>query len=208
MDVVRIERGDPRFPVVLRELPGQVAPSLATLGNPDLLSRFKLALFCSASSPGSVILHSYDLVQRLRQTDLAALGGFHSPMEREWLAVLLRGPAPVVACPARSIEGMRLPAEHRQPLREGRLLILSCFPDGPDRPTVEMAVARNRFVAALSDAVFVAHAAPGGKTERFCLDILAWGKPLYTLEDPANSNLVGMGAIPLRMRGGEPLPWR
>lgn len=35
-------------------------------------------------------------------------------------------------------------------------------------------------------------AAPGGKTEAFCREILAWGKPLYTFA--ANENLVEMGA--------------
>ncbi len=207
MDVVRIERDDLRLSTLFGRDPGQAAPSLAAIGNLDLLNRRKLAVLCSVKCPGGVILQSYDLMQRLRQAGLAVVGGFQSPMEREWLAVLLRGPEPVVVCPARSIDGMRMPAEYREPLRDGRLLLLSCFPEGPDRPTVEMAVARNRFVAALADEVLVAHAAPGGKTEQFCLELLARGRPLYTLEGDANAGLVEAGAIPIRLRGGEPLPW-
>jgi hypothetical protein len=52
-------------------------------------------------------------------------------------------------------------------------------------------------VAALADAVFVAHAAPGTKTYRLCEQVLSWGKPLYTFNDPANSDLISSGARPV-----------
>ena len=208
VDTIRIGRQDPHYPSsVGAQLGPDAPPALDALGNLGLLSRRKLAVLCSVKCPGSLILQSYDLMQRLRQTELAVVGGFQSPMEQEWLAVLLRGPEPVVICPARSIDGMRLPAEYRQPLREDRLLILSCFPGGPDRPTVEMALSRNRFAAALADEVFVAHASPGGKTERFCMELLGRGKAVYALEDRANGSLLEMGARPVRLAQGVPLPW-
>gem|GEM_PF-3483873 len=160
--------------LVSHVIEGQSVP-LAGLGDIGILKRRKLALLCSVRCPGSVIVKSYDLVQRLREGGFALVGGFHTPMEKEWLRVLLRGPAPVIVCPARGIEGMRVPAEYRGPIREGRLLVLSCFPGGPDRPTRAMAEERNRFVAALADAVLVAHAAPGGKTEGVCREVVARG---------------------------------
>ncbi|MDG5996712.1 MAG: hypothetical protein E3K33_07075 [Candidatus Brocadia sp.] len=63
----------------------------------------------------------------MQQTGVAVVGGFHSPVERECLTVLLRGSQPVIICPARSIEGMRIPGTWRRPIDEGRLLILSPF---------------------------------------------------------------------------------
>lgn len=42
--------------------------------------------------------------------------------------------------------------------------------------------------------MFIAHAAPGGKTEAFARKVLEWGKPLLTLESPANANLLALGA--------------
>ena len=207
-DIVRVHREDLRYPSAIRDYLGPDAPaSLDALGNLGLLSRRKLAVLCSVKCPGGVILQSHDLMQRLRQSDVVVVGGFQAPMEREWLSVLLRGPEPVVICPARSIDGMRLPSEYRQPLRDRRLLIISCFPDGPDRPTVEMSLLRNRFVAALADELFVAHASPGGKMELFCRELLARGKTAYTLEDRANGTLLGMGARPVRLGQGLPLPW-
>ncbi len=147
VDILRIGLEDARYPSQLEGMPGYELPtSLDALGNLDLLSRRKLAVLCSVKCPGSLILQSYDLMQRLRQADLAVVGGFHSPMEREWLA-------------------------------------------------------------ALADELLVAHASPGGKTEQFCRELLEWGKPLYTLEDRANGNLFEMGARPLRLAPGVPLPW-
>ena len=41
--------------------------------------------------------------------------------------------------------------------------------------------------------MFVAHAAPGGKTERFCKDVLAWKKPMLTLDSHENAHLFSLG---------------
>lgn len=125
------------------------------------------------------------------------IGGFHSPMERECLEVLLRGTAPVVVCPARSILKMRVRPELREPLENGRLLFLSPFDDKQRRATQANAMARNRFVAALADAVFIAYAAPGGKTEDFCRKVLAWGKRVLTFDSPENAQLIPLGVTPL-----------
>ncbi len=164
------------------------------MGNLDILRNKTLAVFCSVKCPGHLILQTYDLAQHWRESGVIVIGGFHSPMERECLTILLRGTQPVVVCPGRSIEGMRVRAEYEKPLEEGRLLLLSPFGEAQRRITAQTATVRNRFVAALADAIFVAHAEANSKTERFCRDVLAWRKPLYTLESAANVNLFAQGA--------------
>ena len=62
------------------------------------------------------------------------------------------------------------------------------------RPTAELAAQRNDWVADLAGQVFIAHAAPGSKTEAFARKLAALGKPLLTLDSPANANMVEMGA--------------
>ena len=129
------------------------------------------------------------------------IGGFHSPMERECLALLLRGTQPVVVCPARGIENIRLPAAWKQPLAEGRLLILSPFERKHRRATAGLAVMRNRLVAALAEQVFVAHAGTGSKTGQLCRELLAKGQTLWTLASGENNELVGLGAKPVVANG-------
>lgn len=194
-----IHPGDSVYPPVLSSLLGNDAPSrIAVLGDLQILDQQSLALFCSVKCPGNLILHTYDLAQRLRESGVTVIGGFHSPMEQECLTILLRGTQPVIVCPARSLFGMRIPAAYKQPLEQGRMLLLSPFADTVRRSTVETAMLRNRFVAAVAGAIFVAHAEPQSKTEQFCCEVLEWQKPLYTLAENANGHLLTMGATPLR----------
>jgi hypothetical protein len=122
--------------------------------------------------------------------------GFHSPMEKECLSLLLRGRQPVVWCPAKRLAANRLPKEYAAPISEGRLLLLSPFEERIKRAREDVALFRNDFVAALADRVFVAYASPGGKTESFCKKILGWGKPLLTFNSPSNVTLLASGALP------------
>ncbi|MBI4318430.1 MAG: DNA-processing protein DprA [Chloroflexi bacterium] len=199
MDVIRLDQRAADYPTHLSICLGRDAPpSLAALGNLGALRHKKLALFCSVKCPGDLILQTYDLAQRLRHAGICVVGGFHSPMERECLHVLLRGPQPIIQCPARGMDRMRLPADYKAPLEAGRLLLLSPFDAKHRRATVEAAITRNRFVAALADTILVAHAAPSSKLEDLCREVLGWGKPLLTLENERNQHLVAMGAVPVR----------
>ena len=195
MAIIQLKEDDARCPSMLWKYLGDGAPARITaLGNLDLLQHKTLALLCSVKCPGNLILQTYDLARQWREAGMTVIGGFHSPMERECLNILLRGKQSIILCPARGIEGMRLRGEYKQPLADGRLLLFSPFDSKQRRITVENAMIRNRFVAALADAVFVAYAEPGGKTEQFCREIVSWGKRLYTFIDDANANLLELGA--------------
>ena len=170
--------------------------SLATLGDSILLERPKLALFCSVKCPGKLILDTYDLAQHFREEGITVISGFHSPMEQECLRILLRSKHPVIWCLARGML-RRIPAKPvdcRAAVAEGRLVIVSPFPDKVCHVTVKTAMIRNRHVADMAAAVIVAHAAPGSKMEALCRDLLATGKPLYTFDHPANAVLIQAGA--------------
>lgn len=107
-----------------------------------------LGLLCSIRCPGDLILKTYDFIRLLRDKGVVVAGGFHSPMEKECLELLLRGTQPVVICPARSIVGMRLPKDWRTAMEAGRLLVLSPFERDVRRVTQKTARRRNQFVAA------------------------------------------------------------
>ncbi len=114
-------------------------------------------------------------------------------MEKECLLLLLRGAQPVIYCPARSLEKMRLLKAHKAAVECDRLLILSPF-QNQHRMTSVIAQKRNQFVAALADAVFIAYASPNSKTEALARQILKWNKPLLTFESSDNQNLIELGA--------------
>jgi predicted Rossmann fold nucleotide-binding protein DprA/Smf involved in DNA uptake len=192
---VWLSSSDPAFPPQLGPYLGDKAPTrICTIGNLNILKSKSVALICSVKCPGNIILQTYDLAQRLRDAGVPVIGGFHSPMERECLRILLRGKQPVIVCPARGLQAMRIPSEHKQVLEESRLLYVSPFSDKLRRATVETALFRNRFVAALAEQIIVPHAAPDSKTFELCRLLISWGRPVHTLVNEANAALVKLGA--------------
>jgi hypothetical protein len=151
-----------------------------------------LALFCSAQAPAGVLLAVHDLAQAWRREKRPILTGFHSPVEQEALAVLLRDPGRAILCPARALP-QRLKPEWQDALAAGRLWIVSPFGETVRRATRETALIRNRFVAALASKLLFAHARPGTMTFDLAREAIAWGKRVYTIGHEANRPLLELG---------------
>lgn len=183
MSTMRIERGKSEYPTDLTNRLGEGAPcELNALGDLAILNHRLLGLFCSIRCPGDIILKTFDEMNRFCDEGIAVISGFHSPIEKECLRILLRGDQPIVWCPARTIDNMRIPANMRPTLEAGRLLILSPFIDKPRRVTKDSAIRRNEFVAALSDEALIAHITPGGHTESLIKRLQQWKIPIRRLD--------------------------
>jgi len=176
--------GGPGLPQTLLAGVGSDAPTeLWAAGPIALLDRPMIGFFCSSQCPGSVVLKTFSAITRLRDEGQILIGGFHSVMELECLGILLRGRQPVIWAPARAIVGMRLKRELTPAFDAGRLLILSPFPPEDKRMTAALAEARNRFVGAVADRVFVPHAAPNSRTLALCNELRAAGKQILSITD-------------------------
>ena len=190
-----LDPNHPDYPTILGH--GRTVDPVVTLhaiGDTTLLHRRYLGLFSSVKCPGDAILRAYDLARELRDAGIPVIGGFHSPMEKECLSLLLRGRQPVIVVPARGIEGMRVPPAWQPAIDGGRLLVLSPFGSAHRRATVALAERRNAIVEALSAALLVVHAAPGGRTERFALAAATAGKPVLLATAAGNTWLEAAGA--------------
>ena len=169
-------------------------PSLIAKGNLQFLSTKKLAIFGSIKCSGSLILQTHDLAQQLRQLDLTIISGFHSPIEQECLKVIIRGKMPIIVCPARAIENMRLRIEYQQLLKQERLLLLSPFTK-ERRMTKKTALLRNQLIAEIADKILILHATPAGNLERFVYELISQKKTVYTLDNEANQYLIDNGVV-------------
>lgn len=166
------------WPRYLTERLGKAAPlALYAIGPTLLLAARRTALFCSARTPGDAILRAHDAARRMRDEGVTVISGFHSPIEKECLHILLRGKQPIIICPARAIEATRIPPDCRTAFDAGRVLYLSPFAMEPRRVTKDSAARRNEFVAALADNAYVAHAAPGGQTAKTIELLRGWAVP-------------------------------
>jgi predicted Rossmann fold nucleotide-binding protein DprA/Smf involved in DNA uptake len=122
------------------------------------------------------------------------VGGFHTPVERDVLRILLRGRAPVLLVLGRSLAGWRAPVALRKAIDDGSLQVVSPFPATERCTTAETATARNRHVLTLCQEALFAHASRGGKTETLAREAAAQGIQLLTLPSKSNSNLLELGA--------------
>jgi len=165
-----------------------------TIGNIDILNSNLLGFFCSVKCPGDIILKTYDLARALRNAGITVISGFHSPIEKDVFDLFLKGSQPIVVCPARSIEDMRIPKTWKESIESGRLLVLSPFEKKYKRVTAPLSEQRNRMVAMLANDAFFPYAAPGSRSENLCQDLIRAGKRIFTCGDESNQSLLNMGA--------------
>ena len=88
-----LRHGEADYPAQLADYVGEHAPAVVALwGERDIWFKRHdneplLALFCSTKAPASILLQVHDLAQGWRTGEVTVIGGFHSPVEQECLAV-------------------------------------------------------------------------------------------------------------------------
>ena len=141
-------------------------------GNAALLDQPLDALLCSRACPGAKIVEAMDLAQRWRAENRAVISGFHTPVEKECLRIFLRGPQPLVICPARGLDPFQLPADWQTKFQRRELLILSPFDALSRRPSRETAETRTRLIFDLASRRTIIHATAGGLLSQLSDSIL------------------------------------
>ena len=149
-----------------RALAGPKPASLRAVGNPALLDEPLLGLLASRDCPGRILLDTFELVPQWVSEDRVILSGFHSPLEQQVLRSVLRRHGRVVKVLARGMGEYHPPAQEREPLTNGTMLVLTAHPDRVLRTTRETALARNRLVLALATELIVPHVAPASGLAR------------------------------------------
>ena len=110
------------------------------------------------------------------------ISGFHSPLERLVLEVLLTARSKAVIALARDVGKARLPGAWREAALRDEIGIVSVEPDA-QRLTADLASLRNDWVATLADSIVIAHAEPGGTLERGASRWRGAGRAIHVLED-------------------------
>jgi predicted Rossmann fold nucleotide-binding protein DprA/Smf involved in DNA uptake len=169
------------LPVVLQKyFANNPEQTISYCGNLEFLSDEKTAFFCSSKSSGAAILKIFERANFWRKEQITIISGFHSPLEKEVLDILLKGKGLIIICPARSIESMLLPKEWLLALEGNRLLIISPFTDMPriSRTTAEK---RNQFIAQIADRVVFGYISESGKTAKLLQELDRINKPVEIL---------------------------
>lgn len=130
-------------------------------GPVPLIEKTATAFLCSTQCPADKILQAYEWARLQSDEGGTVISGFHTPVEKDVLAILARRGANIIWVPGRDLP-KTIDAVFKTPLDEKRLLILSPFPYcTPSRPTKESCSLRNRFILSRSAERFIPHAAKG-----------------------------------------------
>ena len=121
------------------------------LGNTSLLDRYLVAFFASRSSTAEVAERALRWAGDICQTDKVVISGFHSPLEKEVLRVLIEHKHPVIIALGRALY-KRVPPNLQAAFDEGRLLFVSFR--GYSRHSSKSSEIRNWKAAGLADEVY------------------------------------------------------
>jgi hypothetical protein len=131
-----------------------------------LLKSPATAFLCSTQCPGDKILEAYDWARRQCDTGGTVISGFHTPVEKDVLAILARRGANIILAAARDLP-KTVPKELKPAWEENRLIILSPFGYGQiTRPSRESCSLRNRFVLGFAPERYIPHIAAGSSLAR------------------------------------------
>ena len=101
---------------------------MSSLGNTDLLERHLVAFFASCSVTSEAESRCIAWAESICNTDTVVISGFHSPLEKKILNILLEHKHPVALFLGRAMY-KRIPAEYQKAIDEGRMLIDSTTMD-------------------------------------------------------------------------------
>ena len=133
-----------------------------SLGNEKILNMPKTAFLCSRRVPASAVLKCYDWAIDQREAGRCVISGFHSQMEKDVLYYLLKGTQPIILALARGLK-KRIEPELKQPLEQGRLLIITPFDSTVKWVTSENAAIRNKMMIEMTDEIVVGYSSPSGR---------------------------------------------
>lgn len=118
------------------------------LGNKELLKQNKTAFLASSTILPDMVLRCYDWAAGKHEGCIVS--GFSSKLEKDVLHFLLKAKSPIIMVLARKMYKV-IPEELKEPLRQGRLLIISTSNDS--RQSKATAFARNKYVCEISDNI-------------------------------------------------------
>lgn len=198
-----VSRADSAYPASLkRKLREQSPPLLYGCGSPALLHKGGLAVVGSRNAGERALACARHFGRLAGEAGRTVISGGARGIDRAAMDAALEAGGPVVGVLADNLEKAVLNQEHREPLKEGRLTLVSPFD-----PSVAFkswnAMARNKLIYALGDAGLVVDCAHGkGGTWSGAVEQLKKFKsvPVYAFKEGETKDgirgLLDRGALP------------
>ncbi len=134
-------------------------------GNHALFQLHKTAFLCSQKIAASAVLKCYDWAIEQREAGNCIISGFHSQLEKDVLHYLLKGKQPIIIAFASGLK-VKLEPALRQPMEQGRLLVVTPFGKEIKRVTKQTATIRNKMMVEISECITVGYVSKGGHLDK------------------------------------------
>ena len=118
------------------------------LGNKELMNLPKTAFLASSTIPPDMVLKCYDWATAKHEG--CVVSGFSSKLEQDVLHFLIKAKCPIILVLARCMYKV-IPAELKEAMEEGRLLIISV--SNATRQSKVTAHARNKYICEMADKI-------------------------------------------------------
>jgi len=159
-----------------------------TLGNVELLSQKKLAVFASKNAPEDLIQSYDDFFYTLLDMPIALAGGWQSPLEK----ILFKQMDPdkqanIIHYIAKDVNRFKPTDKQQQLLDKNKLLIIS--PELKDNRVNASAVdKRDKLIFAQNKNILFLYIEAGGRLYRYFQDLSRLNYQLYIVDHPRNEN--------------------
>jgi len=167
-----------------------------TLGNVELLSQNRFAIFASRKAPAELMIPAGHLLSALKGSSFSVAGGWQSPLEKQVFNLLTQGIEEIhlIHYLARSLSYFK-PSQFQQKLLKEKRILFIAPPLRQPRASSREVLRRDALLFRQVTKILFLTIQPGGRLERY-LDILSRQKySMFILEHPANQAFYESGLV-------------
>ena len=167
-----------------------------TLGNVELLSQNRAAVFASKSAPPEIYPQAKQLVSVLCQLPIALAGGWQAPLEKMLLKEVYdgRNKTNVIHYLAKNINTFKPDKNHRRLLGENRLLFISPGIH-ESRPSVRQVKDRDELVFSQISKIIFIYISKGGRLQEYFERLISFSYQVFLLDHPLNKDFLNKDVV-------------
>jgi len=193
-----------KFPNISHELIMQQPLIFETIGNVELLSQNKIALFASKTAPGVIEAEALKLIETLAGTSFCFASGWQAPLEKKLFHSITRQNwnTNIIYYLAKDINTFTPNAQQESLLQENRLLVIA--PQfNQNRADLKQVNKRDELLFEQVKKILFLSITQGGRLEKYLLELSRKTYQLFILDNSLNQNFFADDITPLNVDNAE-----
>lgn len=175
-----------------------------TIGNVELLSQNKIALFASKTAPGELEVQAVKLLKILADIPVCFASGWQAPLEKKLFHSITRqnNKVNIIHYLAKDINTFKPNAQQESLLQGNRLLVIA--PQfKQNRPSRKQVNRRDELLFEQVKKILFLSVTQGGRLEKYLPELSRRAYQLFILDHPLNQNFFADDITPLNEDNAE-----